>query len=157
MNPSHGLTNLLLTSNCRYLKRAVQHFSPLNTSLPLPFPRSTRLLCLNNLNMTIQSCSSLSYHLHYDAGFNFPQDQDSLAQLGLLEIVSSSSLTSILFLDKIWDMYKTPFSTIFNNNWDMHRSKTKLTNSLENFKKKFSLHSFATIGSLSHCKLQYLS
>jgi hypothetical protein len=88
---------------------------------------------------------------------SFPEDQDSLAQLTLLDIVTSKSPISILFLDKIWEMYKTPFSTIFNKNWDVRRSKTKLTQALADFEEQFSLHSFATSGSLSYRKLEHLS
>jgi hypothetical protein len=88
---------------------------------------------------------------------SFPADQDSLAQLSLLDIVTSKSPTSILFLDKTWEMYKTPFSTVFNKDWDMRRSKSKLKQALVNFEKQYSLHPFATSGSVSHCKLQFLS
>lgn len=88
---------------------------------------------------------------------HFPTDEDTLAQLTLLDIVTSKSPTSILFLDKIWDMYKTPFSTIFNKDWDVRRSKKRLIMALENFEKEFALHPFATAGSLSHGKLEYLS
>ena len=88
---------------------------------------------------------------------SFPEDQDSLAQLMLLDIVTSKCLTSILFLDKIWEMYKTPFSTIFNKDWNMHKSKIRLNKGLADFEKQFSLHPFATSGSLSHRKLEYLS
>lgn len=87
----------------------------------------------------------------------FPEDQDSLAQLTLLDIVTSKSPTSILFLDKIWEMYKSSFSTVFNKDWDVRRSKNKLTQALADFEKVFSLHPFATSGSLSYRKLQYLS
>lgn len=87
----------------------------------------------------------------------FPTDQDSLAQLTLLDIVTSNSPTSILFLDKIWEMYKTPFSTVFNKGWDMRKSKKKLSEALEDFKKQFSSHPFADSSSLSHRKLQVLS
>jgi len=87
----------------------------------------------------------------------FPTDEQSLAQLTLLDIVSSKSPTSILFVDKIWDMYTTPFSTVFNNNWDIRRSKPRLTAALAKFEKEFALHPFANPGSLSYRKLQHLS
>lgn len=88
----------------------------------------------------------------------FPADQDALAQLTLLDIVTSLSPTSILFLDKIWEMYKTPFGTVFNKKWGSSRSnKPKLIQELEKFKKQFSLHPFATSGSLSNLKLEHLS
>ena len=88
---------------------------------------------------------------------SFPTDQDSLAQLTLLDIVTSKTPTSILFLDKIWEMYKTPFSTVFNKDWDMRRSKIKLTQTLANFEKQFSSHPFAKPDSLSYQKLELLS
>jgi len=87
----------------------------------------------------------------------FPADQDALAQLTLLDIVTSESPTSILFLDKIWEMYKTPFETVFNKDWDMRRSKNKLSQALATFKNRFSSHPFATSDSLSYRKLQLLS
>ena len=88
---------------------------------------------------------------------SFPEDQDSFGQLTLLDIVTSKSPTSILFLDKIWDMYKNPFSTIFNKDWNVRRSKVKLNQALADFEKQFSLHPFATSGSLSYRKLEFLS
>jgi hypothetical protein len=88
---------------------------------------------------------------------SFPEDQVSLGQLTLLEIVTSKSPTSILFLDAIWEMYKTPFSTIFNKDWNVRRSKTRLNQALADFEKQFSSHPFATPGSLSYRKLEFLS
>lgn len=88
---------------------------------------------------------------------SYPADQDSLAQLTLLDIVMSKSTTSICFLDKIWDMYATPFSTVFNKDWDVRKSKVKLTQALANFEQQFSSHPFATPGSLSYRKLELLS
>jgi hypothetical protein len=88
---------------------------------------------------------------------SFPEDQVSLGQLTLLHIVTSKSPTSILFLDKISEMYKTPFSTIFNKDWNVRRSKTRLNQALADFEKQFSLHPFATSGSLSYRKLEFLS
>ena len=87
----------------------------------------------------------------------FPTDEESLVQLTLVDIVSSKSPASILFLDPIWEMYQTPFSTVFNNNWDARRSKPKLTAALAKFEKEFALHPFAIVGSSSHHKLLYLS
>lgn len=104
---------------------------------------------------TEQLTSILSTTLRW--WLHFPTENDSIAQLTLLDILTSNSPTSILFLDKIWDVYKTPFSTVFKNNWDVHRSKRKLMKALEDIKKKFALHPFATTGSSSHSKLQYLS
>jgi hypothetical protein len=87
----------------------------------------------------------------------FPTDENSLAQLSLLEIVLSKCPNSILFLDKIWEMYATPFSTVFNNDWDVRKSKKKLITALADFEKVFALHPFAITDSVSHQKLQYLS
>jgi hypothetical protein len=111
---------------------------------PKPFPYDDEIL-------TSIISSTLRCWLH------FPRDEESLAQLTLLEIVSSNTPASILFLDKIWEMYRTPFSTVFNNDWDLHRSKPKLIAALKNFEKKFALHPFAIAGSLSHSKLRFLS
>ena len=87
---------------------------------------------------------------------SFPADQYSLAQLTLLDIMTSKSPTSIFFLDNIWEMYKTPFITVFHN-WDLSRSKIKLTQALTNFEKQFSLHPFADLSSLSYRKHLFLS
>ena len=43
----------------------------------------------------------------------FPTDDSSLVQFSLINIVLSKSPSSILFLEAIWEMYKTPFSTVF--------------------------------------------
>lgn len=43
----------------------------------------------------------------------FPSDEFSLLQLSLIDVVTSKSLPSILFLDKLWEMYKSPFTTVF--------------------------------------------
>lgn len=100
------------------------------------------------LNSTISSI--LRHWLH------FPSDGVTLVQLSLIDIITSKSPTSILFLDKIWDMYQTPFSTVFNN-WNRRTSKQKINASLLMFEKKFSSHPFATPGSLAYKKLNYLS
>ena len=88
---------------------------------------------------------------------HFPTENDYLAQVTLLDIVTTNSPPSILFLDKIWEMYKTPFSTIFSNKWDIRRSKRKLVNALESFKERFALHPFAKKDSPSYKKLLSLS
>jgi hypothetical protein len=88
---------------------------------------------------------------------HFPADEDYLAQVTLLDIVTTIFPPCILFLDKIWEMYKTPFSTVFNYNWDIRRSKTKLTKALANFKNEITLHPFTSASSSSHDKLQTLS
>lgn len=87
----------------------------------------------------------------------FPIQKVSIAQLALLDILLDSSLTSILFLDKIWEMYKDPFGTVFRYDWDIRRIKTRLTIGLKNFKKQFALHPFAITSSSSYRKLQDLS
>ena len=85
----------------------------------------------------------------------FPKDQDYLAQLTLLDIVTTNFPPSILFLDKIWEMYRAPFLTLFNNNWDIRRSKTKLMKALDNFEKV--LLPLADTSSCLYGKLQILS
>jgi hypothetical protein len=104
----------------------------------------------NNAQLTSIISSTLRSWLR------FPGDQEYLAQLVLLEIITANSLPSILFLDKIWEMYLTPFSTVFKNDWHTRRSKNKLTKALENFEKAFASHPFNISNSLSHRKLQYL-
>ena len=106
----------------------------------------------NNLEQLTSIMSSiLRLWLH------FPTEENSNAQLALLGILLEHSLTSILFLDKIWEMYKDPIGTVFSYNWDIRRSKTKLATALANFKKRFALHPFAIINSSSYLKLQSLS
>lgn len=85
----------------------------------------------------------------------FPSDEFSLLQLSLIDIVTSKSLPSVLFLDKLWDMYKSPFTTVFNK-WNKRTSKTKMKTSLENFEKQFTNHPFAKADSLEYRKLQFL-
>lgn len=121
----------------------------------LPYTRTYTMTCTkhryqNQEQLTSILSSILRLWLH------FPMEENSIAQLGLLEILLESSPTSILFLDKIWEMYKDPFGTVFNYNWDIRRSKSKLATALENFKKEFALHPFAVIRSSSYLKLQSL-
>ena len=85
----------------------------------------------------------------------FPADHLSLVQLSIIDIFHSKSRPSILFLDNVWETYKTPFSTVFRK-WDVRRSKKKLDAELEAFKKKFSSHPFAISTSLEFQKLKYL-
>lgn len=85
----------------------------------------------------------------------FPSDQKSLLQLSLLNIVTFKSPSSVLFLDKIWEMYITPFSTVFNV-WNMRISKADIDTSLDEFTHQFHSHPFTTIGSLEYQKLEYL-
>jgi hypothetical protein len=87
---------------------------------------------------------------------HFPSDEYSLVQLSLIDILTSKSPPSILFLDKIWDMYRTPFKSVFKN-WDKRTGKTKMKKSLANFEKQFSRHPFATVDSLEYRKLEFLS
>lgn len=88
--------------------------------------------------------------------FHFPSDEASLLQLSLIDIISSSkSPSSILFLDKIWEMYVTPFSTVFNV-WNMRTSKANIGTSLAEFEQQFRSHPFATAGSMEYQKLEYL-
>ena len=112
---------------------------------------SKRVQYDNVKQLTSIMFSTLQCWLH------FPPDEDSFVQLGLLDIVLTGSLPSILFLDKIWEMYKTPFGTVFNNDWALRRSKSKLTATLDNFEKKFASHPFAKPDSSSYVKLQDLS
>ncbi len=87
--------------------------------------------------------------------FQYPTDELSLVQLSLIDIISSQSPTSVMFLDKIWEMYRTPFSTVFNG-WNAHTSKSKMNQELELFNKRYSSHPFAKKGSLAYKKLQHL-
>ena len=95
--------------------------------------------------------STIRFWLH------FPTEKATIAQLVLLEIFLEHSLTSILFLDEIWEMYKDPFGTVLSHDWDIRRSNSRTAIELENFKKHFALHPFAIAGSSSYLKLQDLS
>jgi hypothetical protein len=86
---------------------------------------------------------------------HFPSDELSFIQLSLIDIISSKSLSSILFLDKTWEMYVTPFSTVFNV-WNGRTSKANINSSLAEFEKQFLSHPFATVNSLEYQKLEYL-
>jgi hypothetical protein len=125
-----------------------------NLMIPEKYEMSPQLFHFDD---TDQLTSLISSILRRWLRFKFPSDLDYLAQLTLLDIVTTYLPPSILFLDKIWEMYKTPFSTIFNNNWVIRRSKTKLNKGLANFENKFALHPFAVTGSSSRGKLQSLS
>ena len=87
---------------------------------------------------------------------HFPADEFSLLQLSIIHIITSKSPPSVLFLDNLWEMYKSPFTTIFNK-WNKRTSKTKMKNSLAGFEIQFSSHPFAIEDSLEYRKLQYLS
>lgn len=113
---------------------------------------STILRYENRQQLTTIMCAILRLWLH------FPEGEDSEAQLLLLEILLDSSLTSILFLDKIWEMYKDPYGTVLRHyGWDLRRSRSRLAIALGNFKKCFMLHPFAIPSSSSYLKLQGLS
>jgi len=86
---------------------------------------------------------------------HFPSDEVSLLQLSLIDIITSKCPSSILFLDKIWEMYVTPFSTVFNI-WNARTSKANIDKSLTKFRQQFISHPFATAGSLENRKLEYL-
>ena len=86
----------------------------------------------------------------------FPSDQFSLLQLSLLDIVASNSPSSILFLDKVWEMYARPFATVFNV-WNARMAKANIDKSLAEFQEQFHSHPFTDTGSLEHRKLEYLS
>ena len=85
----------------------------------------------------------------------FPTDDSSLVQLLLIDIMLSKSLASILFLKAIWEMYRTPFSTVFNLQCQS-QSKKKIDDSLTAFQKRFDAHPFVTPGSMAYHKLKYL-
>ena len=87
---------------------------------------------------------------------HFPSDENSLLQLSLIKILVSKSPSSILFLDKIWEMYATPFSTVFNV-WKGHASKTNIDKTLANLQEQYNSHPFTTDGSLENLKLKDLS
>ena len=86
---------------------------------------------------------------------HFPADEFSLVQLSIIDILSSKSPPSILFLDKLWETYKTPFGTVFKK-WNTARSKYKIERELKAFEEEYSSHPFATPGSLEYKKLIYL-
>ena len=101
-------------------------------------------------DLIIATVSSILRHWLY-----FPTDDSSLIQLSLIDIVLSKSPSSILFLEAIWEMYKTPFSTVFKLGWHS-QSKKKIDESLIAFQKRFDAHPFATPGSMAYRKLNYL-
>ena len=86
----------------------------------------------------------------------FPTNDSSLVQLSLIDIMLSKSPASVLFLEAIWEMYKTPFLTVFNLRSWQSRSKKKINDSLTVFQKQFNAHPFATPGSMEYRKLEYL-
>ena len=113
------------------------------TMQAMPFRFDQRELVISNM-------SSILRHWLY-----FPTDKASLIQLSLIDIVTTKSPASILFLDLIWEMYKTPFSSIFKR-WNPRTSKSKMNRFLTEFQKQFDSHSFATPGSMAFQKLELL-
>ena len=117
----------------------------------------------------IYSLKSTSYQFRYDQTeliisitssilrlwLGFPSDEFSILQHSIINIIISKSPLSILFLDVIWDMYKSPFTTIFNK-WNKRTSKIRMKNSLERFRDQFANHPFAISGSREYRKLEYL-
>jgi hypothetical protein len=110
-------------------------------------PKPFRYNQMELITSTVSSILRLWLH--------FPSDEASLVQLSLIDIVSSQSPSSILFLDKIWEMYATPFSTVFDV-WNGRTSKGNINRSLDEFQKLFLSHPFAIAGSLENQKLEYL-
>ena len=86
----------------------------------------------------------------------FPTDELSLVQLSVIDIVCAKCPKSVMFLDVIWETYKTPFATIFNK-WQILRSKSKMVTELKAFEEGFSSHPFTNTTSLEHQKLKYLN
>ena len=87
---------------------------------------------------------------------HFPSDENSILQLSLIKILMSKSPASILFLDKIWEMYATPFSTVFNV-WNGRASKESIQKSLANLQLQYDSHPFTMDGSSENRKLKDLS
>ena len=85
----------------------------------------------------------------------FPADELSLVQLSLIDEISSKSLPSVMFLDKIWEAYKTPFPTIFKK-CEICRTKNKMDQELKAFYQEYAHHPFTTPGSLEYQKLEEL-
>lgn len=114
------------------------------TYKPGPFRYSQKETVSNTLS------SILKLWLH------FPSDEDSFLQLSLIRIVAFNSPSSVLFLDKIWEMYTMPFSTVFDV-WNGRISQENINKSLTQFQQQYKSHPFATADSLEHNKLEYLS
>lgn len=85
----------------------------------------------------------------------FPADELSLVQLSVIDIISSKSPASIIFLDNVWETYKTPCAAVIKG-WDTIRSKSKIDTELKAFGEQYSSHPFATPGSLEYQRLEYL-
>ena len=76
--------------------------------IPREYMVQATTFCFDQRDLIIATVSSILRHWLY-----FPTDDSSLVQLSLIDIVLSKSPSSILFLEAIWEMYKTPFSTVF--------------------------------------------
>lgn len=127
------------------------HYLPNLTFPQVYLFEPTRVFRFDQRELTISTVSSI-----VRLWLRFPSDEFSLLQLSLIDIVISKSLPSVLFLDNLWVMYKSPFTTVFNK-WDKRTSKTKMKNSLANFQNLFTHHPFAKTDSLEYHKLRYLS
>lgn len=86
---------------------------------------------------------------------NFPADELSLVQLSIMDIITAKSPQSVMFLDKVWDAYSTPFATLFKK-WNVKRSKSETEKKLKEFDEKYASHPFAIPDSLEYQKLKYL-
>ena len=159
-NPNHKpkswIDRLVTDVQSSMYKEAGAMFDSSNYLPNLAFHRQYKMVpttfTYNNSNkLNAVASSILRFWLH------FPDEEDYLVRPTLLDIVTTNLPPSILFLDKIWEMYRTPFSTIFNNNWDVRRSNAKLSKGLADFKKEFGIHPFTITGSSSHDKLETLS
>jgi len=109
------LNQTIMFDSAKYLPNLI--FNRTYCYKPGPF----RFEQMETVSTTLSSI--LRHWLH------FPSDELSLLQLLLIDIVVSKTPSSVLFLDKIWEMYCTPFSTVFNV-WNGHSSKTNIANSL---------------------------
>jgi hypothetical protein len=85
----------------------------------------------------------------------FPLEEISLVQLlSIINIITMKSLHSIMFLDKVWKTYSTPFTTVFKK--EKKRSKSEIEKKLNDFDKKYTSHSFSMPQSLEYKKLKLL-
>jgi hypothetical protein len=126
----------------KYLPNLAIHRRYTYTPGPFRFDQS------ETISATLSSILRLWLH--------FPSDENSLLQVSLIKILASKSPSSIFFLDKIWEMYVTPFSTVFNV-WKGHASKTNIEKSLANLGQQYDSHPFTTDGSSENLKLKDLS
>ena len=90
--------------------RSIDYLPRLN--IPREYMVQATTFHFDQRDLIITTVSSILRHWLY-----FPTDDSSLVQLSLINIVLSKSPSSILFLEAIWEMYKTPFSTVFKLGW----------------------------------------